>query len=349
MGPVILPWYCTLDDVRETLDASMSARLDRQLRREIEGASRSIEGLTHRVFYPTVATRRFDWPDRGRGGPSWRLWLDQHELISLTELTSGGVAITDYILSPDSGPPYRRIDLDRSSDAVFDGGSTPQRAITATGTWCGCPLDEDQAGELAAGVDDSATTIDVTNSAAPGVGDLMRVDDERMIVTGRAMITTGQTLQAPLSAAVNVVTVSVTDGDAYAVGEQLLVDAERMLIEDIAGDALVVRRSWAGSVLAAHTGSTIYAPRRLTVHRGALGTTAAAHSSSAAVARHLVPGPVRDLAVGETLVRLGREQSGYARTIGAGETVRAAPGGDIRDMRAEVRTRYGRKARKRAV
>ena len=47
-----------------------------------------------------------------------------------------------------------------------------------------------------------------------------------------------------------------------------------MLITDIAGNNLIVKRQKSGSTLAAHTGSTIYAPRQVTITRGDLGTTA---------------------------------------------------------------------------
>lgn len=344
-----LPSYATREDVKLALDIAETARINAQIDRLLASSSRGIEGLTHRKFFPQVDSRSFPWP-AGYARP-WRLWLGQHELVSVSELTSGGNAIdaADFFLEPNgSGPPFTSIELDLSSSAAFGGGATHQRDITVAGVF-GYRDDTEPAGQLAAAVDGSATAVTVSDSAAVGIGDLVEVDDERMIVTGRSMASTGQTLQTPVTSAMSSTSLAVTDGSAYHEGELLLLDAERMRVVDIAGNSLIVQRAADGSPLAAHNGSTIYAPRTLTVERGALGTTAAAHNDETAVARHAPPEPVRQLCIAETLVGLGREQTGYARTIGTGDNQRAAPGGDLRDLRAVVRTRYGRKARTDAI
>src|SRR5690606_34488219 len=132
--------------------------------------------------------------------------------------------------------------------------------------------------------------------------DLIKLGTEHMVVTGRSMLDTGQNIGADLDASNSAVTVAVTDGTAFSAGETLLIGSERMLIVDVAGNNLIVKRAWDGSVLAAHTsGADIYASRTLTVERGALGTTAATHLDNAAVSRHVVPGAVRALAVAEAL------------------------------------------------
>jgi hypothetical protein len=341
----LLPSYATVDDVRAALDVAESARSDRQITRILRGVSRDIDGQMHRRFYPLVATRTFDWPDRAHGR-SWRLWLGRDELISVTILSSGGTTIAagDYLLRPDHGPPYDRIELNLSSSASFGGGATHQRDVTVTGVW-GHGADTEAAGTLAEDLDATETGVDVSDSTLIGVGDLLLVGSERMVVTGRGMLDTGQDLTSALTASTAAVAFTVASGAALAVGETLLVDSERMRVTDIAANTVTVRRAVDGSVLAAHSsGASVFAPRTLTVVRGALGTTAAAHSTAAAVSRHVVPDPIRDLAVAEALVRLGREQAGYARTVGSGDGVRAAPGGDIRDIRARAapyrRTRH---------
>src|SRR3546814_19132909 len=73
-------------------------------------------------------------------------------------------------------------------------------------------------------------------------------------------------------------TVDVTDGTLFFVGELILIDSERMRIVDITGNNLTVVRAYGGATLAAHSlGADVYVSRRLTVDRGALGTTAAPH------------------------------------------------------------------------
>lgn len=341
--------YATREAVKSDLDVKLTARSDAQVDRAIESASRAVEGLTHRRFYPEVRTMTFDWPN-GQAARPWRLWLDQHELIEVTALTVAGETIppSDYFLRPDDGPPYTRVEIDLDSPAAFSAGGTHQRSISITGVF-GYRADEAPAGQLAAALDSTATTVTVSDGAAVGVGDLLRVGDERLVVTGRAAASTGQTLQDPLTASNADTLVQVEDGTAFHADEVILLDAERMLIVDVAGNNLVVKRAWDGSVLAAHTGSTVYAHRALTVERGALGTTAAAHDEGAAVVKHEAPGLIRELCEAEAINTLLQRHSGYARVIGTGDNQREAAGRALRDIRDQAYTRYARKARVRAV
>ncbi|MFD8700965.1 hypothetical protein, partial [Kitasatospora purpeofusca] len=201
-------------------------------------------------------------------------------------------------------------------------------------------------------LDDTETAVDVDAdaSAAAGIGSLLRIDAERVVVTGRAMLDTGQTLAGDLTNQNNNVVVPVTAGAAFAVGEMILIDGERMLVDEIAGNTLLVRRAWDGSPIAPHTtGAAVYAPRTLTVVRGALGTTAATHSSGADVALWQAPGSIRQLCLAEALVDLMQGRSGYARTAGSGESEREASGKGLADLRDRVYTSHGRKARSAAV
>jgi hypothetical protein len=353
-------WYATREDVKSALDTAETARNNATVDRAIEAASRAIDGMMHRRFYPEIATRYFPWPN-WQYAQVWRLWLERDELISVTSLVSGGTTIpaADYFLEPvNLGPPYTSVEIDLSSTSGFSAGSTHQRAIAITGTF-GYSADSEDVGTLAAAVSSSSvTTIDVSDSSAIGVGHLIKVDSERMTVTGKTMLTTSQTLQTPVSALASDVTIAVTTGTSYAVGETLLLDSERMLIVDIAGNNLTVKRAWDGTVLAAHTGSTIYAPRRLTVTRGAVGTTAATHSNGAAITRHVVPGLIKELCIAEALNTLLQEGGGYSRVVGAGSVqttrqsganARLASGAGLDDIRDAAYTTYGRKARIRAI
>jgi hypothetical protein len=348
-------WYCSREDVKSALDTKETARNNRQVDRAIESASVTINGLCHRKFYPELRTMTWDWPNAQRAR-SWRLWLDANELISITTMTSGGVVIPepDRFLYPADGPPFTRLELDLDSSAAFSAGDTHQRSVSILGLF-GYNADEVHAGALADAVNDSATTMDVTDSAAIGVGHILRVGAERMVCTGKSMLTTGQTLQAPVDAQAKTVLIPVTNGAAFAVDEVVLLDAERMLIVDIAGNNLIVKRAWDGSVLASHTGATIFALRRLVVERGALGTTAASHLAAAPIARHLVPGPINTLAIAEALTTVQQEGSGYARIVGSGDknfnssNARLAAGVGLEDLRSAAYTACGRKARSRAV
>jgi hypothetical protein len=365
------PTYCSREIVKRALDVAETSRNDAQVDRAIEASSDGIDGgayggnrgagLLKRRFYPEVKTVTFDWPADSR---PWRLWLGQHDLISVTSLTAGGetIAASDYFLRPDDGPPHDRIEIDLASSAAFASGDTHQRAVSIVGLW-GFGDDDATAGTLAAAVSTTtATTVDVSDAGAAGVGDLIKAGSERMLVVGRQMLDTTQNLQANLNAADNHTTVAVTNGAAFAVDEVILLDSERMLVTDIAGNNLTVRRAWDGTVLATHSGSDIYASRRLTVTRGVLGTTAATHASGAALVRQVYPGLVRDLAAAEAINQLLQETSGYARAGGVQDNSRrnTISESNIRShkheiglgldaLRARAVATYGRKARKAAV
>ncbi|MGH9252236.1 MAG: hypothetical protein ACRD0W_22375 [Acidimicrobiales bacterium] len=345
------PVYASREDVKRAADFKETARSNDRVDRALESASRSVEGLTHRTFYPETATRYFDWPDRNRS-MSWRLWLHADELVSATTVTAGGTTISasDFFLEPaNSGPPYNRVEIDLESNAAFASDQTHQRAIEIAGVW-GHDNETAQVATLAEALDSSETGVDVDDSSGIGVGSLLLVGSERMLVTDVANLDTGQNTGAGLTSQANDVTVTVTTGSDYHVGEVITVDSESMLIVGITGNDLTVKRAWDGSVLAAHSsGADIYAPRTLTVQRGALGSTAASASLSDPVSVQLYPGPVRDLTIAEALSQLHQESAGYARVVGTGDNVMESAGRGLRILRDDVFRKYGRKLRMRAV
>lgn len=343
--------YASREDVKNALDILETSRAEAQIDRVLRAASDSVEGLLQLRFYPEVRTMTFDYPPwRAPLGTPWKLYLNQHELISVTTLTSGGTTISasDYFLRPDDGPPYTRIELDLSATSAFSAGSTHQRSISVTGLY-GYRNDETTAGSLATTVNSSTTTVDVTDGSLVGVGNLLRIENERMSVTGRAFLDSTENLGAAV-AADSSASITVTTG-GFTAGEVLLIGSERMLVTDVAGTTVSVKRAWDGTVLAAHSnGADVYVGRRLTVRRGVLGTTAAAHTAPVAIVRHTPPTLVQDLTIAEAMASLVQERTGYARTIGAGEGEREVRGVGLADLREQAIDAVGRgRARTRAV
>src|SRR5690606_38988979 len=126
----------------------------------------------------------------------------------------------------------------------------------------------------------------------------------------------------------------------------LLVGGERMLVVDVAGDTLIVKRAWDGSVLAAHSsGADVYHLAGMSVDRAQLGTSLASHASGAVVYRHVVPGLVRDAVVALALRQMGLERAEYGRSAGAGETQRQIRGRTVDEVLDDLYRAYGRKAR----
>lgn len=334
--------YVTRDALESALDVKPSAYMAQQLDRACRAGSRMVESFCHRIFYPVQATRTFDYPGQ-------KLWLDDQELISLSELSSDGTVIpsTDYFLRPDIGPPFDRIEIDQDSSSSFAGG--PQRAISATGLWASAPNTEALMTTLDAAISSTtATTIDV-NAPAGGVGAILRIGSERMLVLGKSWVTSAQTAPA-LALSAGAQSMAVSNGAVFTTHEYLLIDSERVQVLEIAGNTLTIRRAVGGSTLAAHTiGATIYWQHRLTVERGALGTTAATASDEAAVYRWIPPSPVEALAQAYAEDMFLQENAGYARTSGQGENERPTTGTGIAALEKRVSGIYRRKVRTRAI
>jgi len=347
-------WYATREQVKSALDLDETARADAQIDRAIEAASRNVEKLCHRQFYPVKATRYFDWPNRQRAR-AWRLWLDQYELVSVSAMTAGSntIALEDIYLEPvNAGPPYNRVELNVGGSSTFSAlPGTWQRAISVTGVF-GWPESLSAVTELTSSASDTATTIDVAGGASVGVGSLLKVGSEFLIVTSRSMIDTGEVC-SDLTALKNSRTIDGITSGSIQVGETISVEGEQMLVTDVLSDTtdtLYVERAVNGTTLAAHTGSpAVYGSRRLGVTRGVNGTAAAAHDDADVVYAHAAPGPVTALTVAYALDELQQEQTAYARTVGTGEAQRNATGGAIKSLEANTYNNYGRKVRIRGV
>jgi hypothetical protein len=352
-------FYCTREEVMDAFDTREASHRSAQIDSAIASASDDIDGWLNRHKHglaPRTATRYFDFPDRSYT-EAWRLWLDENELVSVTSLTAGTVALTagQYFLEPvNSGPPYTYIEVNLGTTAAFGSAASFQRAIAVSGVW-GINNDQKPAGTLAGAVNSAVTALNVSDSSLVGVGSVLTVDSEQMLVTGRSALTTGVNLGTALTAQKNNVTIAgISLG--FSVGEILLIDSERMRIVENNGTDLTVVRAWDGSVLAAHNiGATLYAYRALTVERGALGTVGASHSNGATVTKWDVPPLVRDLCRGEAITRLEQEFSAYGARVYSDEAERDSSGTEVvagrglTDLRKSCARRYKRKFRKRAV
>jgi hypothetical protein len=353
------PWYITREEVKNAIDFSQTAYSDTLVDKQCAAASRAIDGRLHRVFYPTLSTRYFDWPNFDYAYP-WRIWFNQYELAAIpTSVTSGGTAIPVSAINfepVNSGPPYTYMEIQRNTSYGFGVGPTPQHDVAVTGTF-GFNLNTIPAGTVpSGGLTSSATSVNLGVPGYRGVGSILLIDSEYMLVTGRSSVSTGTTIQGNLTAAQNNTSVPVTDITQYTIGETLLIDAERMRVLDAAGSNLIVVRGTDGTALATHSsGATIYAQRQLTVTRGALGSTQAAHTQNTAITEHDPPSLIRDLALVEAVAKLLRIPAGFPVPISrrtqtsVSDTLPGSVPSDLADMWDAAVTQYGRKARKRVI
>jgi hypothetical protein len=247
------------------------------------------------------------------------------------------------------------LELRRDLNSSFGNNPTPQQDIGITGDW-GWNTNTVAAGALAAAISASATTITVSDSVLLGVGNWLLAGTERMIVTDSDYADTGITFSSGITTAQASDRVGiVADGTQFSVGEVIMVGFEWMVIHQIVGNNIVVKRAWDGSLLTAHAGTDhIWARRKFSVLRGALGTTAASHAQGDALAVGETPGLINELAVAEALVWLSQEPAAYAgapsATASQGSQREPKPGLGLPDLRQRVLdSRFTQKARSRAV
>lgn len=351
-------WNCTRESVKSALDELETARSNAQIDDAIAQGATGVRGLLKRPsIAPILATRYFDYPARTSRPPSWRLWFDQHPLLEATQVTvsSGATVLSpaQYFLEPaNDGPPYTSIEINLGGSGTFSSGATYQRAVAITGLW-GLGNERKQVGSLSGTL---AGTVGATASLAWttarfGVGDLLFVDSEAMVITERTFVDSGQNIGADLAAEESANAVSVSDGTGYALDEIILIGTERMRIVDIAGNVLTVRRAWDGTVLAAHTlGADVYALTGVELSRAEAGTTIAAHAGGAAVYQWRPPAMLATLNRAYALNVLLQERSGWARTLQTGgDTAIELSARGIRKLEEDAMRAYGTRARTRAI
>lgn len=335
--------YATREDIKRAAGWNGDA-FDVVADRLAESHSDKIDELWNRRFFPRVVTRYYDWPST-RHVSTTRLFFDA-DILSVTSFTADGTTISasDYYLYPvdDTGKPYGWLELDADSDAEFgDGG---QRTLVLVGVE-GYSNNTTPAGALNGSINASVTSLVVTDSSLVGVGDLILIGTERMIVAGKDFADTTKNIAGNLDALSTGDTVTLPSSHGILAGEVIQVDSERMLVRSVAATSAVVDRAYDGTQLASHTnGADIYAPRTLTVVRGAYGTTAASHTDADAITRNVPPSLVRDLVIAEAIAQHTQESGGYGAAVGpSGQTTpdRIA----LLDLRKRAWEAYGRQER----
>lgn len=318
-------WYTTREQIKAAIPiqgSDVNALIDSYN----EAAAEDVEKALGLRFIPETAIKFFRWPqERGR---YQTLDLVDQPVIAVTliqakaqDTTPTTIPAADYFLEPvNAGPPFTRIEIDRSSTSIFESGDdTPQRAIAVTGRWA-YREDTEAAGTIAEELDATETGVDVSDSSLIGVGDTILIDSEAMFVSEKALLDTTANLNAALIADKSERTVAVTDGTLIKQGEIITVDSERMLVESISANNLTVTRGYDGSSLAAHDNATdIYAPRTLTATRGENGTTAATHTTGTAIARYAPPGDVFEYCRAYAIAHYKQGTSGWTGQIGGSE------------------------------
>lgn len=348
-------WYATREQVKRAIDIAIPANKNSEIDRALGGATDSIEGMTNRVFNPQQDTRKFDWPDEhGRQGP-FRVLFGPNEVIGnasakFDTFTAGGTVIPPeaYVLrnyADRNGPPYTYLEILLSSDYALAAGTTWQQSLIGTGLF-GYRNDEKPGGTLVTGINDTtSTTITVSDSSKVDVGNLIRIGTERMTVVDKSWVASGATVSGSLTADSSDTGITLSSA-AVLPNEYMMIESEMMFAYIVTGALYTVDRAWQGTALAGHSsGVAAYIPRVLTVERGAEGTTATTHTLGDSISVWKPPPLINQLCVGEAINGFLQENSGWAKTVGAGDNVQNAVGAGLEDLRARAQKAFGRKLR----
>lgn len=130
--------YCNLTDFRRQITASAQILNEDEadddvIESLIEAASRRVDELTGRIFYPFIQTRHYDIPYDNN------LWFDA-DLLEVTTLTNGDnntIASTDYVLKPNNSYPKYMLGLRGVSSVTweYDSTSSGEQVIDVLGVW----------------------------------------------------------------------------------------------------------------------------------------------------------------------------------------------------------------------
>jgi hypothetical protein len=349
--------YTTVEQVAQSLSMLSTAYASKKIYSAILYASRISEGFLHRRFYPERRTIFMDWPNNSFA-PSWSIPLGDQEIISLNEVVSGGTDISaSCVLRRGDNlaePPYSSLDINLATNASFSSGTTWQRAIEIDATFgYNDTATTTPSAVLSGGINSSVAAITLAPSSGlldVGIGSLLKIESERVLVVGKNMVSLSATTSSALQSNQAAVSFTSASASSLVTGETILIDSERMLVNDIAGSTVIVTRAWDGTALAAHSsGATIYGLRTALVQRGVLGSTAASHSDAVSIYTHAYPAALSELVEAEAIVHLQQTAAAYARTIGSGAGTREAAGLGLDDIRERAWRELGRKARSAAV
>lgn len=325
--------------------------LDSRILRHIEAIGQELESTWGKWFLPVTEARSYPWPDRNINN-AYTLYLDW-PLISLTSMTdengNSSVNTDNLFLEPANfGPPYNRIEVDRSTSEDFRFLTTSQRALEVTGQW-GYHNRTESAGNLDGALSDTTgTTLALTRGDVVGIGDVLLIDSEAVWITDRTSTDLGRNLSSGVTTKDVTDTTLTLDGaptDAVRVGEILRIGSEHMRVKTITSTTVFeVEREWDGTTLATHSASDdVYIFRSYTMERGVNGTTAATHTDDTSVSRYVAPPLVVDRVIGEVITILSQEHAHFGRTVGAGEGQTEMRGRGIADVRKRSDAVYKRR------
>lgn len=309
--PIYAQIYCSLNDLDEDLNLLGSERESRVMPK-IQQAS---DFLQKNIgwFLPVQLTRLFN------GGGMSRLYVPP--LLSIDSISNNGTALdaADYIAKPNDrywpNGPYSWLDV--GPDAThLSAWYCEDNAVSIAGKWGLYNLTKDPGVTLSASQTDSAGTMAVSNGAAVSPGMVVLIGSEQQYVKSTATPTAVTTITEPIADA-DVAYATLADGSLLNIGEVIRIDLEQFKVTDISGNLAALTRGWNRTLRTTHAdNASVEVYRTFNVTRGVNGTTAAGHSSSAAVYQQRVPDDINGLCRKMAARMLKDAQGGYSGVIG---------------------------------
>ena len=179
--------YVTLSEFKSQLGISSTDTIDDSyLSQTLEEASRSIDDMCGRFFYPAVDTLYYDTPIDDR----LRFWYDDLlEPLTVTNGSNGALSSSDYYMIPYNKTPYVALALKSGTGQVWvsDTDNITEKAIALEGIW-GYRQNYSRDGwhtltTLGAGEDSDTSALTVTDDTSAKMGDILRIDNEIITVT----------------------------------------------------------------------------------------------------------------------------------------------------------------------
>lgn len=191
--------YITLAAVKRYIGGSMDTSDDDRLLEFIEWAARLVEWWKGRRYDIRLEVRLFDTPSAGGSmfgvydgsllasatNPALRMDDDLLEVIELKNGSEEVIPVSDFVLEPANLYPKNRIRL-RSGQIWLESDYGPEQAISVSGWW-GYHDRYTAAWESAGAVQDNpltaaAVTVTLADVAGREAGELLRIDDELMLI-----------------------------------------------------------------------------------------------------------------------------------------------------------------------
>lgn len=345
-------WYATREAVKNAGQIKGSS-LDPTIDRLIEAASTDVEEQLQHRFISYLATRGYNYPPRARADDAYYVWpyglfLDE-DLLEAQLVTKNGDTETtippaDYYLIPYEAEQKREIEINLTSGNYLGPAASsangPQRAVRITGEW-GYSRATKSAGVLAAAALLADATIRVPDSSLVGIGDTLRIDNERLFVRGRRLEATGAIITDPVAGNDAHRTIPVDDPTLIHAGELITIGAERLYVEAIAGNNAICLRAEDASLLEAHPDNApILAPRVLEVVRGINGSAAAGHLIAAPVLKYAPPGDIVELTIANVLLHHEFGKTGWTGKWAGGEAGQEMKGSAVYFLCESAKRKY---------